>query len=849
MEAIPKCTNCGAEVTILSTEEELTTCQYCGSSVLVLQAKKLSFFDEFKLNLLKNNRELLEQSLPVNDIEGIIQASSEILKLIPDDFSATYFQRFTKAQRGDDRLLNEFYQSSNDFPSTEEERLAVIQHVLEYGSLSNQRLIKAFIEENAGEQANYYTGLLEQHVLDRIRQEELYDDIPRDVFISYRTTDQETADQVVKLLEQDGLVCWISSRNLRPNDNLNYWHSIERAIERSKLFLVISSQEAMLSRDVKREITTAQNLNKQRIEIKIDLAPPTTFFKVFFEGVKWLDASNGFGVDHYQSLLSRVHELISGSNSQMDPLSSTLSTIDNFIASGDFTQASSLVESVINLEQPDFRLLWRQLLIDFESKSHEQLLGHEGVFNSNTYKWIQHDSSEKNQQQIKLFEEQYTERFIQIDRGVVTGLKQSNIQVVRLPDYIEEIANEVFANQSTLTRIHLNKVKVLHNNAFNSCEELEEVNIGQDCIEIGDQAFANCSKINSIELPDTINTMGEEVFIDCEHLSSIKLSRRLKKLPNRMLSGTSLTSIDLPEGLLEIGDEVFEETPIALVTIPATLKRLNTKSFVNMYALSEIQSLSNEFPSINGVLFSKDQTTLICYPPNKKGFKYEISAGVTRLQDYSFYMVGHLIEVIFPNTLEEIGTSAFQMAQQIDRFILPDSVKVLETECFSSIRHLKEIRLGKNLTLLKGHGHFSHNPKLTTIQIPSQIASIPNHCFNQSSSLERIELPDGLNEIGEYSFAGTIIKNLDLPKSVKSIPSRAFLSCRNLRTINLSSVKTIGDAAFKENVSLGNVLISSHLISIGKEAFANCQSLQQVQGLNSNMVIAMDAFQGTGVLL
>ena len=70
-------------------------------------------------------------------------------------------------------------------------------------------------------------------------------------------------------------------KKFAPGDTENYWNNIRKAIKSCSLFLVISSEDAMLSNDVKNEMNIAKELNKPRLEYKIDNRPHTTFFKHF----------------------------------------------------------------------------------------------------------------------------------------------------------------------------------------------------------------------------------------------------------------------------------------------------------------------------------------------------------------------------------------------------------------------------------------------------------------------------------------------------------------------------------------------------------------------------------------
>jgi hypothetical protein len=99
----------------------------------------------------------------------------------------------------------------------------------------------------------------------------------------------------------------ISERNLRPNDGQNYWRNIEDAIDNATIFLVISSDIAMRSVDVQRELQYANKKNKKKIEYKIDDSVHTSLFKHSFDGMKWIDGHNS---KELEVLKERIFELL-----------------------------------------------------------------------------------------------------------------------------------------------------------------------------------------------------------------------------------------------------------------------------------------------------------------------------------------------------------------------------------------------------------------------------------------------------------------------------------------------------------------------------------------------------------
>ena len=95
---------------------------------------------------------------------------------------------------------------------------------------------------------------------------------------------------------------------------------------------------------------------------------------------------------------------------------------------------------------------------------------------------------------------------------------------------------------------------------------------------------------------------------------------------------------------------------------------------------------------------------------------------------------------------------------------------------------------------------------------------------------------------------------IDIPSSfvyngstynVKSISSRAFLSCSEMTSINFpSSVTTIGSSAFERCTGLAEVVIGGGVTSIDYEAFKNCSNLRSLTLPSSLKTIENEAFSG-----
>ena len=125
------------------------------------------------------------------------------------------------------------------------------------------------------------------------------------------------------------------------------------------------------------------------------------------------------------------------------------------------------------------------------------------------------------------------------------------------------------------------------------------------------------STITSIEIPNTVTSIGEMAFLGCTSLKSVKLS-------------TGVAKID-------------------------------KNAFGSCSALQEIQVAKDNpnFSSLNGVLYSKKQDTLVIYPAAKIDAAYTIPSGVTSVAMYAFSENPYLETLTIPNSLIKVGDSAF----------------------------------------------------------------------------------------------------------------------------------------------------------------------------------------------
>lgn len=139
---------------------------------------------------------------------------------------------------------------------------------------------------------------------------------------------------------------------------------------------------------------------------------------------------------------------------------------------------------------------------------------------------------------------------------------------------------------------------------------------------------------------------------------------------------------------------------------------------------------------------------------------------------------------------------------------------------------------------------FSHCKNLQSVTIPDSVTPISESAFFGCSSLQSVTIPDAVTSISEYAFCRCSMQSVRIPDSVTSIGHHAFDGCSSLKILTIpNAVKTIGRSAFESCDSLQHVTIPDSVTSIGNRAFCWCDSLQHVTIPNSVKSIGDHAFE------
>ncbi len=214
---------------------------------------------------------------------------------------------------------------------------------------------------------------------------------------------------------------------------------------------------------------------------------------------------------------------------------------------------------------------------------------------------------------------------------------------------------------------------------------------------------------------------------------------------------------DESKPIVEIGEYAFNcDEKLKLITIGATVEKIDGKSFYSCYALERIEVDENNqyYTDIDGVLYNKNKTEIICYPIKHNDY-------VQRVMGYSDdanrEAEGYIKDVLtykIPSTVTKIGQLCFNYTDLVNVY-LPEGVKSIESMSFFRAGALKNI--------------YSYKDDIVYNSIPDGVEYIGSDAFSYCQSLNYIYIPFSVQNIGHHAFWDTVYKENGELKGISCI--------------------------------------------------------------------------------
>lgn len=221
---------------------------------------------------------------------------------------------------------------------------------------------------------------------------------------------------------------------------------------------------------------------------------------------------------------------------------------------------------------------------------------------------------------------------------------------------------------------------------------------------------------------------------------------------------------------------------VKVINIGAGVDFVDPKAFYSCWALQQIEVDENNpnYCDIDGVLYNKDKTEIICRPCDhdtylaekyghakydENGYRIEPAAEDSNYEQY----VNDVLTFVVPSSVKTIGQLCFNYANMKNVYI-PEGVTVIETLGFFEIPLLENVYSYKPAAEVTD-SHFTSQEALGEVynSLPEGLEYIGSDAFSYNQAMTYVYIPSSVNYIGHHAFWDTVYKDGDELKGVAQI--------------------------------------------------------------------------------
>ena len=146
----------------------------------------------------------------------------------------------------------------------------------------------------------------------------------------------------------------------------------------------------------------------------------------------------------------------------------------------------------------------------------------------------------------------------------------------------------------------------------------------------------------------------------------------------------NLTSVVIPRSVQTISSQAFYHCGIETIRIPSSLTLMTHAPFPYCESLRyiEVDSGNPNYKSVDGVLYTRDGASLICYPSKSDRTAYTIPEGVTTIENFALTYCAYLTSIEIPEGVTIIGNHAFQGSKSLRTIRIPESMTSIDQSAF-----------------------------------------------------------------------------------------------------------------------------------------------------------------------
>lgn len=341
------------------------------------------------------------------------------------------------------------------------------------------------------------------------------------------------------------------------------------------------------------------------------------------------------------------------------------------------------------------------------------------------------------------------------------SMVSERIKSVVLLDGLTTVNSNMFANMPNLESVYIpDSVTAIYSKAFYNCPSLKTVRMSANLEEISDNAFEGCTSLTTLTNAENMNSLyyiGEKAFYNCASLTNMHFANEvLEEIGANAFNGCKALVIDVDFSdateMYTFGGEErspFNNSGITSLVLPQCV------TIIGRY-----EEQNESVPYYAGDAYDGGDW----YAKGMDNLTSITLTAVEAVGSAAFYKCKSLREVIYTDALHSIGDFAFQ-GSGLTSFTVKPTVTMLGVYVFEGCTSLETVVFEEGVKDVKTYSWC--NP-VYDIEWPwEDRGGYGMHIFGNCTALKTVIIPDTMELIEKYTFAGcTAIENLYIPSTV-----------------------------------------------------------------------------------
>ncbi|HEM5235749.1 TPA: leucine-rich repeat protein [Streptococcus suis] len=399
---------------------------------------------------------------------------------------------------------------------------------------------------------------------------------------------------------------------------------------------------------------------------------------------------------------------------------------------------------------------------------------------------------------------------------------KTSLKKVTIPKTVKELGSGVFGEIDTLKEAHVARDFVGGDATFSGSSILEKVTFEEGRTEIPREFLANTG-IKEVILPKELKVIGSGAFRSTNNLKEIDLGDKLEEIRDEAFQYSGLTHVTLPDSLTVFGYRAFaDSSSLQSVRLPDTLTTIPKEAFRDTGLLS--LTLPSSVAHIEREAFANAKISTI-----------DFSTGLETI-GYGAFSGNQFEKLELPKSLKELGYSAFSDNKNLTFLYINSDLEHARYDYYSGATPFK-------------HSNYSSDTKSLYVEFKDGVTKIPARLFDGAKQVIRVDLPEGLTEIGEAAFRETSIMKDDSLRSIvvgETAQNAPFDAVSMTRLELPDSLEKIGNHAFGKINTLTSINIPKNLV-VADQAFAGSRNLTHLRNNVEGIRIPDGMLESTGI--